>query len=76
MRATHPPVTDNTMSPEPIKTPCIKVCAVDGETGFCLGCGRTLAEIGQWAAMGAAARDEVLAALPVRISRLEALGKR
>ena len=34
--------------PKPIATPCIKVCAVDGESGLCLGCHRTLKEIGFW----------------------------
>jgi len=64
------------MSRETIKTPCIKVCAVDAATGWCLGCGRTLKEIGQWVSMGEAGRDSVLAELPERISRLEDLGKR
>ena len=31
-----------------IESPCIKVCAVDGQTGLCLGCGRSLKEIGGW----------------------------
>jgi len=64
------------MSHEAIKTPCIKVCAVDASTGWCLGCGRTLKEIGRWVAMGAAGRNSVLAELPDRISRLETMGKR
>ncbi|MFN4025293.1 MAG: DUF1289 domain-containing protein [Hyphomonas sp.] len=61
---------------ETIKSPCIMVCAVDGETGLCLGCGRTLAEIGNWTRLTAAARDEVMALLPARIDRLVSLGKR
>ena len=64
------------MSHETIKTPCIKVCAVDAATGWCLGCGRNLKEIGQWVAIGETGRDSVLAELPDRISRLEAMGKR
>lgn len=64
------------MSLEPIKSPCIKVCAVDGKTGFCLGCGRTLPEIGAWVKMGAEGRENVLARLPERIAHLQALGKR
>ncbi|MAU66504.1 DUF1289 domain-containing protein [Hyphomonas sp.] len=64
------------MSREPIKSPCIKVCAVDASTGWCLGCGRTLKEIGQWVAMGESGRESVLCELPERIGRLEALGKR
>ncbi|MCA8903004.1 MAG: DUF1289 domain-containing protein [Hyphomonas sp.] len=64
------------MSAEAIKSPCIKVCAVDGATGWCLGCGRTLQEIAKWVSMGETGRDAVMAALPERISRLETLGKR
>ena len=64
------------MTREAIKTPCIKVCAVDAATGWCLGCGRSLKEIGQWVAIGPDVRESVLAALPDRIARLEALGKR
>lgn len=64
------------MIPAAIKTPCIKVCAVDGQTGLCLGCGRTLEEIGKWSRIGDMERDAVLAALPARIDRLVALGKR
>jgi len=60
----------------PIKTPCIKVCAVDGQTGYCLGCGRTLPEIGRWVQMGPEDRDTVIAALPARIAHLELMGKR
>lgn len=59
-----------------IKSPCTKVCAVDGHTGYCLGCGRTLLEIGQWTRMTDEAREAVIALLPGRIVRLETLGKR
>lgn len=64
------------MTSEPIKSPCIKVCAVDGQTGFCLGCGRTLPEIGAWVKMGAEGRENVLIRLPERIAHLQSLGKR
>ncbi|MAN47450.1 MAG: hypothetical protein CMF04_14775 [Hyphomonas sp.] len=40
------------MTVQSIKSPCIKVCAVDAATGLCLGCGRTLPEIGKWVSMG------------------------
>ncbi|KJS37358.1 MAG: Fe-S oxidoreductase [Hyphomonas sp. BRH_c22] len=64
------------MTDQPIKTPCIKVCAIDATTGWCLGCGRTLPEIGRWMAMGGDARDDVMAALPGRVSQLKAMGRR
>ena len=31
-----------------IESPCVGVCAMDEETGFCQGCYRTLDEIQQW----------------------------
>ena len=58
-----------------IVSPCIKVCAVDGETSLCLGCGRTLKEIGGWTQFDDAGRDEVIGMLPERLNRLRALGK-
>ncbi|MEQ9435431.1 DUF1289 domain-containing protein [Hyphomonas sp.] len=64
------------MTDQPIKTPCIKVCAIDATTGWCLGCGRTLPEIGRWMAMSGDARSDVMAVLPERVTKLEAMGKR
>ncbi|MEL6415101.1 MAG: DUF1289 domain-containing protein [Pseudomonadota bacterium] len=58
-----------------IVSPCIKVCAVDGETSLCLGCGRTLKEIGGWTQFDDAGRDAVMEMLPERLDKLRALGK-
>jgi uncharacterized protein len=29
-------------------SPCVKICVLDPERRICLGCGRTIAEIGGW----------------------------
>lgn len=58
---------------QPIKSPCLRVCAVDGRANACRGCGRSLKEIAGWGAMSEAERDDVLRQLPARI---EALGER
>ena len=50
--------------PRPIATPCVKVCAVDGATGYCLGCRRTLPEIAGWARLSDEERAAIMAALP------------
>lgn len=47
-------------------TPCVKVCAVDLDSGLCLGCLRTLAEIAGWAKLSPDERARVLQALPGR----------
>ena len=46
------------------------VCAVDGESGLCLGCFRTLKEIAGWRALGEEGRAAVMAELPSRRSRI------
>ncbi len=58
-----------------IESPCIKVCAVDGSTGLCLGCGRSLKEIGGWVQLGEEGRRAVMEELPQRMENLGALGK-
>lgn len=52
--------------PGSIATPCIKVCIVDGATSLCLGCWRTLSEIGGWSGFTNAERAAIMAALPGR----------
>lgn len=56
--------------PAPIKTPCIKVCVVDGESGLCLGCYRTLGEVAGWARLEAGERERIMAELPARRGRI------
>lgn len=51
-------------------SPCIGICKLDEATGFCLGCGRTGAEVGDWIAMSERQRDAVWASLPQRLSAL------
>ena len=58
--------------PRSIATPCVKVCIVDGASGLCLGCWRTLSEIGGWSGLSDAERAEIMAELPGR----EAAGSR
>jgi uncharacterized protein len=58
------------MSFPDIETPCVKICVVEPETGFCIGCGRTRDEIASWLALSPMARHDVMATLPERISTL------
>lgn len=59
-----------TAPPRPIVTPCIKVCIVDGESGLCLGCQRTLPEIGGWSRLSDDERTAIMAELPARRARI------
>ena len=58
-----------------IETPCVKVCVVDPETGFCVGCGRTRGEIASWLAISVEERRAVMEMLDDRVRTLT-LGKR
>lgn len=49
-----------------MKTPCIRICKIDPANRQCLGCFRTLAEIGGWASMTDSQRDTVIADLDRR----------
>lgn len=67
---------DMNAPPRPVPTPCVKVCVVDGESGLCLGCYRTLGEVAGWTRLAEDARTAIIADLPRRRSliRPEKLG--
>lgn len=52
--------------PPPIKTPCVKVCVVDGESGLCMGCYRRLNEVAGWARLTDAERETIMGELQAR----------
>lgn len=54
------------LPPRSIATPCVKVCVVDGATSLCLGCWRTLSEIGGWSGFTDEERARIMAELPAR----------
>lgn len=56
--------------PRAIASPCVKVCIVDGESGLCLGCLRTLPEIARWTGYTDSERAAITAALPARRGRI------
>jgi len=57
--------------PLPIATPCVKVCYVDGPSGLCLGCFRTLPEIARWGRLTDEERETVMAQLADRRSQVD-----
>jgi uncharacterized protein len=56
--------------PAPIRTPCIKVCVVDEDSGLCLGCFRDLQEIAAWSRLSEAERERLMSELPGRRDRI------
>lgn len=59
------------MSLETVSSPCIKTCIVDGATGLCLGCGRTLPEIASWGRLEESQRRAIMAGLPARLKQIK-----
>ena len=60
--------------PLDVPSPCIDVCRIDSNTGWCEGCARTIEEIMVWGRADDATKLEVWAALPARRERLRKLG--
>ncbi len=54
-------------------SPCSGVCTIAGEgsplAGHCVGCGRSLDEIGEWRDLDDEARAEIMTTLPGRLRR-------
>ena len=42
-----------------VPSPCVSVCRMDMDTGFCEGCRRTLDEIAAWGRMGDDEKREI-----------------
>lgn len=52
-------------------TPCILVCSIDTNTGYCFGCGRTPEEIGAWMTYSDDERRQIMQILPERLTKVE-----
>ncbi|MEM1301996.1 MAG: DUF1289 domain-containing protein [Pseudomonadota bacterium] len=53
-----------------IDSPCIKLCSIHPEERICVGCLRTMDEIGAWSSMSSDERRSIMAELPARAPRL------
>jgi predicted Fe-S protein YdhL (DUF1289 family) len=50
-------------------TPCIKVCKIDSERGFCIGCLRTLDEIARWSQVDDSEKERIYSEILIRKMR-------
>jgi len=53
-----------------VNSPCNKVCVMDADNRYCLGCQRTLGEIARWGEMTDAEHAAITAQLPARRSEV------
>ena len=54
-----------------LRSPCIGVCRLDVETGFCEGCYRTIEEIANWSTLSDDGKRAVWLELRLRRARLD-----
>ncbi len=57
-----------------ISSPCVKLCQLDPATRLCLGCGRSLNEIGRWSNLSEAERRAIMTELPARLGARKSVG--
>ena len=56
----------------PMRSPCNQICVVHPGLRLCIGCGRSLDEIGRWIELSDAERSRIMAQLPARLAALNA----
>ena len=63
-------MTDEIWRRDEIESPCVKLCQIHPTERLCIGCLRTLEEIGAWSRLTPEARRAIMADLPTRAPRL------
>ncbi|KAB2855155.1 MAG: DUF1289 domain-containing protein [Sphingopyxis sp.] len=53
-----------------MRSPCIELCAFDGRTGWCRGCGRTQPECRSWKKASPFQQRKLASELPRRLAKL------
>jgi hypothetical protein len=56
-----------------VPSPCVNVCRMDGRSGWCEGCLRTIDEIAAWSTLSDDRKRAVWALLPQRREALAAM---
>ena len=63
-------MSDDIWRRDEIESPCVKLCQIHPTERLCIGCLRTLEEIGAWSRLTPEARRAIMADLPARAPRL------
>lgn len=51
-----------------IESPCVQICVIHPETRLCVGCSRSIEEIGAWTRMSHEQRRAIMTELPQRMA--------
>jgi uncharacterized protein len=52
--------------PGDLPSPCVSICRMEADSGFCHGCLRTIAEIAAWSRIGDAEKRSIWRAIELR----------
>ena len=63
-------MSDEIWARDEIESPCIKICVIHPQERLCVGCYRSIDEIGRWSHYSPAERQAIMADLPARAPRL------
>ena len=63
-------MTDEIWKRAEIESPCVKICVIHPEARLCVGCLRSIDEIGTWSRKSAEERRDIIADLPARAGQL------
>jgi uncharacterized protein len=63
-------MTDHIWIRDEVQSPCVKLCVVHPVERICVGCYRSIEEIGAWSRLSPDARRAVLEQLPARAKNL------
>ena len=63
-------MSDEIWARNEIDSPCIKICVIHPQELLCVGCYRSIDEIGRWSHYTPAERQAIMADLPDRAPRL------
>lgn len=72
---TMPQSLPESLNEPPIASPCISVCTLDAARTYCIGCLRTVKEIGAWRTMSVAEKRDLIGACEERAKNRTSLGK-
>ena len=61
---------DDVWKRDEIESPCIKLCSIHPTERICVGCLRSMEEIGTWSRMTSEDRSRIMTELPSRAPRL------
>lgn len=63
-------MTDDIWKRAEIESPCVKICVIHPEARICVGCHRSIEEIGTWSRKTPEERRSIMADLPARAGQL------